>query len=77
MDGDSERRLVLTAAADNKIKIWSYYKVLLYEVGLDEGLRNAAWVRPFEMIISHNLKLLYFKNIGLKVTQKEIEEKNK
>lgn len=28
------------------------------------------------MLISHNLKILYFKNIGLKITCQEIEEIN-
>lgn len=28
------------------------------------------------MLISHNLKLLYFKNIGLKITDQEILEIN-
>jgi hypothetical protein len=37
----------LTAAEDNKIKIWTYYKILLYEIILDDGLKNAAWFRPY------------------------------
>lgn len=28
------------------------------------------------MLISHNLKLLYFKNIGLKITDQEIQDIN-
>lgn len=28
------------------------------------------------MLISHNLKILYFRNIGLKVDEEEVEEAN-
>lgn len=39
LDYDTNRKLILTTAGDNKIKIWTYYKVLVYEVYLDEGLK--------------------------------------
>ena len=76
LDNDSISKILVTAAVDNCIKVWTYCKVLLYEVTLDDGLRNAVWFRNFELLISHNLKILYFRNIGLKVTAQEIEEAN-
>ena len=76
LDYDTNRKLILTSAGDNKIKIWTYYKVLVYEVFLDEGLKETMWFRDCEILVSHNLKILYFKNIGLKITDEEIEEYN-
>lgn len=36
--------LVLTSASDNKIKIWTTKKILLYDILLDEGLAYAFFV---------------------------------
>ena len=72
LDQDSMKKLIATSAADNKIKIWTYYRVLVYEVILDDGLRSAVWFRNFEMLVSHNLKILYFRNIGLFIDSEEI-----
>jgi WD40 repeat protein len=72
-DYDSVSKLILTAGADNRIKVWTYYKILVYEVFLDEGLRQAIWFRNCEILLSHNLKILYFRNIGLEITPEEVE----
>jgi hypothetical protein len=42
-DYDQLNKLILTAGTDNKIKIWSYYKVAIYEINLDVGLNYAFW----------------------------------
>ena len=76
LDCDTNRKLILTAGGDNKLKIWSYYKVLVYEIYLDDGLREAIWFRNFEILLSHNLKILYFRNIGLNIKIEEVEELN-
>lgn len=36
--------LILTAASDNKIKIWTTKKILLYDIMLDDGLASAFFV---------------------------------
>lgn len=72
LDADPQNKLIVTAGLDNRIKIWTYNKVLIYEVFLDEGLKSAIWYRSFELLVSHNLKVLYFRNIGLKVKPAEI-----
>ena len=35
VDYEKENELILTAASDNKIKIWTSKKILLYDVLLD------------------------------------------
>ena len=76
LDYDTNKKLILSAGGDNKLKIWSYYKVLVYEIFLDDGLREAIWFRDFEIVLSHNLKILYFRNIGLHINALEVEELN-
>lgn len=43
VDVEPTHRLIMTAAMDNRIKMWSTSKVLIFEIKLDEGLKYAIW----------------------------------
>ncbi len=55
MDYERESELILTAASDNKIKIWTTKKILLYDVLLDDGLAYAFFV-PHPNIPNHKIQ---------------------
>ncbi len=44
VDYERDSELILTSASDNKIKIWTTKKILLYDVLLDDGLAYAFFV---------------------------------
>ena len=52
----------MTCGSDNRIKIWSTLKILIYEIKLDEGLRYAIWSNKLEIFVAHNNKLLYLRD---------------
>ncbi len=44
IDYERNNELILTSASDNKIKIWTTKKIMLYDVLLDDGLAYAFFV---------------------------------
>lgn len=44
IDYERDPELIMTAASDNKIKIWTTKKILLFDVLLDDGLAYAFFV---------------------------------
>ena len=52
----------MASGSDNRIKIWSRAKVLLFEIKLDEGLRHAIWSNDLEIFVCHRSNLLYLKD---------------
>ena len=52
----------MTAGSDNRIKIWSTLKILIFEIKLDEGLKYGIWSNNIEIFVAHKNKLLYLKN---------------
>lgn len=55
----------MTCGSDNKIKIWSLLKVLIFEIKLDEGLRYTIWSNNLEILVSHRNKLLYLRDLHI------------
>ena len=55
----------MTCGNDNRIKIWSVDKDLLYEIKLDEGVKYAIWSNHEEIFVLHRNKLLYLRNIRM------------
>lgn len=65
VDVEPIHRLVMTAGADNRIKIWSTLKVLIYEIKLDQGLRYSFWSNSLEIFVAHSNKLLYLRDFNI------------
>lgn len=77
IDIEPTHRLVMTAGSDNRIKIWSTIKVLIYEIKLDEGLKYAIWSNRLEIFVAHRNKLLYLRDFAIDtadILEKDIEE---
>lgn len=65
VDIEPKERFIMTAGKDNRIKIWSLVKVLVYEIKLDEGLRYAIWSNDLEIFVAHRNKLLYLRDFTI------------
>jgi hypothetical protein len=61
----------MTSGSDNRIKIWSKYKILIFEIKLDEGLRYTIWSNNLEIFVAHRNKLLYLREFQLPADQQE------
>lgn len=44
IDINLEKRLILTSSKDNKIKIWNFKKIILFQINLYEKLSGAVFV---------------------------------
>jgi WD40 repeat protein len=64
LDVEPTRRLLMTAGSDNRIKIWSMLKILIFEIKLDEGLKYGIWSNNLEIFVAHRNKLLYLKDFA-------------
>lgn len=58
----------MTSASDNRIKIWSLQKILIYEIKLDEGLKYTIWSNDLEILVLHRNKLLYLRDLHIDTT---------
>lgn len=65
IDIEPTNRLIMTAGTDNRIKIWSTIKLLIYEIKLDEGLKYTIWSNNLEIFVAHRNKLLYLRNFNI------------
>ena len=66
--------MILTAGKDNKIKIWTVFKTLLYEINIDATLQYAVWSSKMNLILSQNNKIYSLRNIPFIIKQKEMEK---
>ena len=64
LDFEPERNLILTSGSDNKLKIWSTLKELLFEIKLDEGLKYGVWSNKMEIFVAHRNKMLYLRHVN-------------
>ena len=64
VDIEPRHRFIMTAGSDNRIKIWSTLKILIYEIKLDEGLKYAIWSNNLEIFVAHRNKLLYLRDFS-------------
>jgi WD40 repeat protein len=60
--------LILTGGKDNKIKIWTTYKILMYEIVLDEKLLFCIWGSNMNIVLIQNLKLCCLRDIPLRLS---------
>jgi hypothetical protein len=72
----------MTSGSDNRIKIWSLTKVLVFEIKLDEGLKYTIWSNDLEILVLHRNKLLYLRDMhidatGLEDDGQDLEDKQK
>ena len=51
----------MTAGSDNRIKIWSTLKILIYQIKIDQGLRYSIWSNNLQVFVAHHHKLLYLR----------------
>lgn len=70
-------KLILTGGLDNRIKIWTTYKILLYEIIIDETLKYCLWGYDMSVILVQNTKLCCLRDIPLLFKPKEIDKYNK
>ncbi len=70
-------RLMLSGAKDNRIKIWTTSKILLYEIILDHSLKYCLWGEGMSVILVQNHKLCCLRDIPLQFKPNEIENYNK
>lgn len=64
----------MTSGSDNRIKIWSLLKVLVFEIKLDEGLKYTIWSNDLEILVLHRNKLLYLRDMHIDASEVEDEE---
>ena len=65
IDMQPTHRFIMTAGSDNRIKIWSTFKTLVYQIKLDEGLKYAFWSNNLEIFVAHRNKLLYLRDFKI------------
>lgn len=64
----------MTSGSDNRIKIWSLLKVLVFEIKLDEGLKYTIWSNDLEILVLHRNKLLYLRDMHIDASEIEDED---
>lgn len=64
----------MTSGSDNRIKIWSLLKVLVFEIKLDEGLKYTIWSNDLEILVLHRNKLLYLRDMHIDASEVEDED---
>jgi hypothetical protein len=69
VDYEPVRRVLMSSGSDNRIKIWSLRKVLLFEIKLDEGLKYTIWSNDLEILVLHRNKLLYLRRMQLQLDE--------
>jgi hypothetical protein len=67
----------MTGGLDNRIKIWTTYKILLYEIILDEGLRYCLWGGGINVLTVQENRLCCLRGLTLQLDKKEIDTINK
>lgn len=72
----------MTSGNDNRIKIWSLRKVLVFEIKLDEGLKYTIWSNDLEILVLHRNKMLYLRDMhidanGLEEDSEDFENNRK
>jgi len=72
----SESKMILTGAMDNKIKIWSICKILLYEIIIDENLAYCVWADKMSIVMVQGQKLCCLRDIPLSFKKGELESLN-
>jgi hypothetical protein len=73
----TDLRLLLTGGLDNRIKIWTTYKVLLYEIILDESLRYCLWGGGMNILLVQGNRLCCLRDLPLQLKKQEIDAVNK
>lgn len=55
MDICASRKLIVTSSGDEKIKIWTYRKVLVMQLNVDDTLHGAWFVNTDgDIIVAHD-----------------------
>ncbi|EAS06246.2 WD domain, G-beta repeat protein (macronuclear) [Tetrahymena thermophila SB210] len=71
------KQYVLTAAEDNKVKLWHMEKILLAQVNIYENLCGAYFASDDgDILISHNGKISLIKEFHFGIKQSQIEQIN-
>lgn len=68
--------MILTGALDNRIKIWSICKILLYEIIIDENLSYCVWADKMSIVMVQSQKLCCLRDIPLTFKEGELEAMN-
>lgn len=84
MDFDEARKIIVTAALDQRIKMWSFKKVLLLQITSNEPVEWALIVNGVDVLLAHSKKLSIFKikQFGLaaddleKLAQTEVDDQD-
>lgn len=62
----------MTAAKDNRIKIWTMNKVLLYEVCIDHTLEYSLWAGEMNILLVQDRALYALRPLPLIITTEEL-----
>lgn len=73
----SDLRLLMTGGLDNRIKIWTTYKILLYEIILDEGLRYCLWGGGTNVLLVQGNRLCCLRGLSLQLSKQEVDGLNR
>lgn len=69
-------KLMLSGAKDNRIKIWTTSKILLYEIVVDQTLKYCLWGEGMSVLLVQNHKLCCLRDIPLLFKHHEIHSYN-
>ncbi|KAL4435961.1 hypothetical protein ABPG74_022196 [Tetrahymena malaccensis] len=67
IDINLQKKFILTASKDNKIKIWNFKKIILLQINLYEKLSGATFINDqLDIVFSHSgrISLLTYKQIA-------------
>ncbi|KRX03595.1 hypothetical protein PPERSA_04147 [Pseudocohnilembus persalinus] len=73
----SQKQLITTAAIDNKVKIWSFQKVLICQINVEYDLQGSIFSdSQGDLVIAHDGKLSLIRGKYLQFPEKDIDELN-
>lgn len=73
LDVNEQKRIIMTASEDNKIKIWSYQKILLCQINVFENLDCAIFGNIMgDLVIAHSGKLSFLKEEIVEIDYSEL-----
>jgi hypothetical protein len=75
-DYRNDLKLILTGGRDNRIKIWTVCKILIYEIFIDELLNYCTWSTKMNILVVQASKIYCLKNVPLLITREEVERYN-